>query len=133
MLQDLVKDLGKGINPVAWGKQYPWVTVGTAAAAGFVVANLVTPRKQQSIKAKWNELVEELSSKRKGGDDNTETIIIERLKDSAREKAGGFFSKFSGPLMDLVKTTLASTISATVAGKAAAASADPAGAGNGHP
>jgi hypothetical protein len=45
------RDLGQGANPVEWAKEYPWVSVGAAAVAGFVAANMFIPSKEdQALK-----------------------------------------------------------------------------------
>ncbi len=38
--------LGKGANPMEWTKEYPWATLGAAAVAGFVAANMLVPSKE---------------------------------------------------------------------------------------
>ena len=43
--------LGQGVNPVAWAREFPWVTVGAAAVAGFTAAaTLVPSREQQALR-----------------------------------------------------------------------------------
>lgn len=43
--------LGQGVAPQAWAKEYPWITVGAAAVAGFVaVATLVPSKEEQALK-----------------------------------------------------------------------------------
>lgn len=43
--------LGQGVAPQAWAKEYPWITVGAAAVAGFVAtAALVPSKEEQALK-----------------------------------------------------------------------------------
>lgn len=43
--------LGQGVAPSEWAKEYPWITVGAAAVAGFVAtAALVPSKEQQALK-----------------------------------------------------------------------------------
>lgn len=43
--------LGEGVNPVAWAREFPWVTVGAAAVAGFTAAaTLIPSREQQALR-----------------------------------------------------------------------------------
>jgi hypothetical protein len=44
--------LGEGVNPVEWAREYPWVSLGLAAAAGFVGTALVVPSREQQALAK---------------------------------------------------------------------------------
>jgi hypothetical protein len=39
--------LGQGFAPQAWAKEYPWITVGAAAVAGFVAASTLIPSKEE--------------------------------------------------------------------------------------
>ena len=39
--------LGQGVDPKAWAAEYPWVTVGAAAVAGFVAAATLIPSKEE--------------------------------------------------------------------------------------
>jgi hypothetical protein len=39
--------LGQGASPRAWAKDYPWITVGAAAVAGFVAASTLIPSKEE--------------------------------------------------------------------------------------
>lgn len=39
--------LGQGVAPQAWAKEYPWITVGAAAVAGFVAAAALIPSKEE--------------------------------------------------------------------------------------
>lgn len=39
--------LGQGLAPQAWAKEYPWITVGAAAVAGFVAASTLIPSKEE--------------------------------------------------------------------------------------
>ena len=39
--------LGQGASPQVWAKEYPWITVGAAAVAGFVAASALIPSKEE--------------------------------------------------------------------------------------
>ena len=45
--KELKTRLGQGTSPQAWAKEYPWVTVGTAAVAGFIAASSLIPSKEE--------------------------------------------------------------------------------------
>src|SRR6187455_580325 len=49
--QRFAAELGQGANPIEWAKEYPWISVGAAAVAGFVAANVLIPSKEdQALK-----------------------------------------------------------------------------------
>src|SRR5579864_1384825 len=49
--QEIKARLGQGANPVAWAKEYPWITIGAAAVAGFTAAAALVPTKEdQALK-----------------------------------------------------------------------------------
>jgi hypothetical protein len=54
--------LGQGANPVEWAKEYPWVSVGAAAVAGFVAANMLIPSKEDQALKKLARLERALSA-----------------------------------------------------------------------
>lgn len=39
--------LAQGVAPQVWAKEYPWITVGAAAVAGFVAATALVPSKEE--------------------------------------------------------------------------------------
>lgn len=39
--------LGQGIAPGEWAKEYPWITIGAAAVAGFVATAALVPSKEE--------------------------------------------------------------------------------------
>jgi hypothetical protein len=54
--------LGQGANPVEWAREYPWASVGAAAVAGFVAANVLIPSKEDQALKKLARLERALSS-----------------------------------------------------------------------
>lgn len=49
--QQVKSRLGQGVAPAEWAKEYPWITIGAAAVAGFVAtAALVPSKEEQAIK-----------------------------------------------------------------------------------
>jgi len=49
--REMKSRLAHGTNPVAWAREFPWVTVGAAAVAGFATAATFIPSKdQQALK-----------------------------------------------------------------------------------
>src|SRR5687768_16395994 len=54
--------LGQGANPVEWAREYPWASVGAAAVAGFVAANVLIPSKEDQALKKLARLERALSA-----------------------------------------------------------------------
>lgn len=46
LLAKIHGDMSQVADPREWAERYPWATVAAAAAAGFVAAKVVTPRKK---------------------------------------------------------------------------------------
>jgi hypothetical protein len=51
-LSDLTAKLRNGVDPLVWARQYPWISLGVAAAAGFVGTSMVVPSREQQALAK---------------------------------------------------------------------------------
>src|SRR6185312_3350356 len=50
-LSEIKTRLAQGADPKAWAKEFPWITVGAAAVAGFVAASTLIPSKEdQALK-----------------------------------------------------------------------------------
>jgi len=51
VFQDIKAKLGQGVDPKAWAREHPWVTIGAAAVAGFAAtAALVPSKEEQALK-----------------------------------------------------------------------------------
>lgn len=55
-MNDLKLKIGQGVDPRLWLQDYPWMTMGAAAAAGFVAATAVVPSKEQQALKKLAEI-----------------------------------------------------------------------------
>lgn len=51
-LSDVKAKLGEGANPVHWAKEYPWISMGVAAVAGFVGTAMLVPSREEQALAK---------------------------------------------------------------------------------
>lgn len=47
-LDDLTRNLKVAADPCLWTHRYPWLSVGVAAAAGFVAARAVAPSRERA-------------------------------------------------------------------------------------
>jgi hypothetical protein len=55
------QEMGQGANPVEWAREYPWISMGAAAVAGFVAANMLIPSKEDQALKKLARLERALS------------------------------------------------------------------------
>jgi hypothetical protein len=53
---DLKVDLAKGTDPRVWMKSHPWITLASAAVAGFAAAAAVVPSKEQEALSKLQRI-----------------------------------------------------------------------------
>jgi len=48
-LELAARNLTQGVDPRAWARQHPWLTVGAAAAGGFLAAVTLVPTHRQQL------------------------------------------------------------------------------------
>jgi hypothetical protein len=53
---DIAAGLQQGVNPAEWTRDYPWIALLSATAAGFVAGATIVPSKQQQTLRKLAEL-----------------------------------------------------------------------------
>src|SRR5687767_9898610 len=59
---DLQTRLKEGLDVKAWSAQFPWITLGVAAAAGFFVGSAVTPSREQTFQERLKSLFPEVAA-----------------------------------------------------------------------
>jgi hypothetical protein len=57
-LGDLQKGLAKGLNPLRWTKDHPWLTLGAIAIGGFATSAAVVPSREEQELRKLRRLHE---------------------------------------------------------------------------
>ena len=130
-LTDLVKG---GIDLKNVMGDHPWVTLGSAAAAGFVVASALTPARDETLIERIKSLVPEKSAAA------TATAAPAQAQDAptatAAAKVPGAAASGGGVMihiMDALKTALVSTLTSAISAKVATQPDPPQPAqGNGH-
>ncbi len=60
---EMKEQLAQGANPVVWAKEYPWVAIGAAAAAGFLGTSLLVPSREEQALRKLAAIERALSPK----------------------------------------------------------------------
>ena len=117
------RGLGHGVDPRAWTQQYPWMTLGAAAVAGFVAASAVIPSKEQ-------QALKHLERIEKALHPEQHEPKHERVEsDGKKVEKKGFLAAIAGDLIKAVGPALASALTA---GMTAQATTEAAVDGNGH-
>jgi hypothetical protein len=65
-LADLKTDLAKGVDPRLWMKSHPWVTLASAAVAGFATAAAVVPNREEQALRKLAAIQRAVDGARNG-------------------------------------------------------------------
>lgn len=107
--------LREGVDPKLWAKEYPWVTVGAAAVAGFLTACTLVPTKEEQALKKLAKIERALHPPppppRREEHANG---------DSAKEAHGGMLSTILHEALAVVRPALVSLLTANLANPAAA-------------
>jgi hypothetical protein len=64
----LKEDLAKGADPRVWMKSHPWLTLASAAAAGFAAAAAVVPSREQQALNRLQRIEAALNAGRHGAE-----------------------------------------------------------------
>jgi hypothetical protein len=116
-MRDTVKD---GADYRAWVDRYPWATVGASAAAGFLIASSLLPKRRGEEKSEPAFLERIL------GDEQ----IAERIKQLAAEeeirpqRGGGLLKNVGTQLLKTFGPALQSAVASALAARASAPDTD---------
>lgn len=97
--------LGQGVAPQAWAKQYPWITVGAAAVAGFVATAALVPSKEAQALKKLAAIERAL---------NPAPPREEEHSNGNGTKGGGLMGTILHEVLNIAKPVLLSMMSAGV-------------------
>jgi hypothetical protein len=125
---DLAAGLAQGVNVGEWARDYPWVALGTAAAAGFAASAVFIPSREQQAMKKLAELRRALYPAPRAPAVELDDDEEQEASDKPRRKKTGLLGIALRELMRTLGPTLASAISGAVAVKSAEDSDN-----NGHP
>ena len=107
--------LREGVDPKLWAKEYPWITVGAAAVAGFLTAYTFVPSKEEQALKKLARIERALHPPppppRREEHGNG---------DSGKESHGGMLSTILHEALAVVRPALVSLLTANLANPAAA-------------
>jgi ElaB/YqjD/DUF883 family membrane-anchored ribosome-binding protein len=129
LLSKIHGDMSHVADPREWAERYPWATVAAAAAAGFVAAKVIKPRKKPEAPATPHAAAESSADAGVAAPAAFERARYEAyLRDQAQAKADGASAapheSMWSPLVEMAKSAAARYImSAAQAGIAAFAAA----------
>jgi hypothetical protein len=109
--------LGQGVAPVEWAKEYPWITVGAAAVAGFVATAALVPSKEEQALKKLAAIERALNP--------APPHAPEHSNGDSQKPASGLMSTILHEVMNVAKPVLLSMMSASMGGAAQPPSPDP--------
>lgn len=102
--------LGQGADPRAWAKEFPWITVGAAAVAGFVTATALIPSKEEQALKKLARIEQALNPpRRESGNGDGEK----------KKEGGGFVGTLLHEALAMARPLLISLVSGGLGGVAA--------------
>ena len=118
-LSEIGRDLGQSVNVAGWTRQYPWVTIGASAVAGFVATAVLVPSKEDRALRRLAKIERALNPPpptRKdepsddGGGDNSKDF---------KKGRSSFSRAILGEVIKAVQPALLSMLTAGVTAKAA--------------
>jgi hypothetical protein len=102
-----------GVDVKAIVGEHPWASMGTAVAAGFLIASAVTPARDESLAERLRSLMPEMPAQ---GQSPGPAFTAAQAMD-ARNR--GFAGTLASHLADALKTAVVSTLTSVIAAKAA--------------
>lgn len=109
-LHQMADALKEGTDPRAWVQQYPLISMGAAAALGFLAASAVTPSREETLKERLRELFPEAPAAQP-------PVQVAAAETSARHTKSSAWMNMASPLLDALKTALVSAVSSTITAK----------------
>lgn len=106
--------LREGVDPKLWAKEYPWITVGAAAVAGFLTAYTLIPSKEEQALKKLAKIERALHPPPPRREEHANG-------DADKGPHGGMLSTMLHEALGIVRPALVSLLTANLANPAAAA------------
>lgn len=109
--------LGQGADPRMWAKEYPWMTIGAAAVAGFLTAYTLVPSKEEQALKKLSKIERAL---------NAAPVHPTPVNgDGNKKQEGGMLSTILHEALGVVRPALISLLTANLGNPGAAAGGQP--------
>ena len=112
-LKDMTRGLGQTADPRRWMQTHPWMTLVSAAVAGFAAAAVAVPSKEQQALKKLEAIERALYSHRNGHQGPEE----KRPSDGdGAKKSGGFLATILHELLGAAKPLIMTLLSSHMGG-----------------
>ena len=111
---DLKTDLAKGVDPRVWIKSHPWITMASAAVAGFAAAATVVPSKEEQALRRLEAIEEAIHGKKHAGQAGSNGNGSD---ETARSGHGGLIGMILHELLAVIKPAIVTLISSHFASK----------------
>src|SRR4051812_28685421 len=119
-LTQMKGDLAEGANPVEWAREYPWLTLGASAVAGFVATSMLVPSKEEQALRKLAKIERALNPERHRREPaKHEDTNGNGRSDHQEAGGGGLMGMLARELIKTFRPALISLVTAGVAGKVA--------------
>lgn len=115
--QQVKARLGQGVAPAEWAKEYPWITVGAAAVAGFVATAALVPSKEEQALKKLAAIERALNPGPAREEDHS--------NGNGRKEGPGVLGTILHEALNIAKPVLLSMMSAGIGGAGATAAQQP--------
>lgn len=109
--------LGQGVAPSEWAKEYPWITVGAAAVAGFVATAALVPSKEEQALKKLAAIERALNP--------APPREEEHSNGNSKKTGSGLMGTILHEVLNIAKPVLLSMMSAGVGGAVGAQQQQP--------
>ncbi len=101
---ELKRDLAKGADPRVWMQSHPWITLASAAVAGFTAAAVVVPSKEEQALRKLEKIERALHT--------AHHPESHANGNGSKKKSGGFLGMIIHELLGVLKPLLVTLVSA---------------------
>jgi hypothetical protein len=101
--------LGQGAAPAAWAKEYPWITVGAAAVAGFIATAAIVPSKEEQALKKLAAIERALNPHPPKAEPATD-------HSDGKKEAGSLWSTIIHEILAMARPILMGLVSANLGG-----------------
>ena len=138
-MSDAAKDVVRAMDPRAITAKHPWIALATAAVGGFVAATQFVPSKDEQLLKKLEKIREAVMPEieRPSKKEREAVAAAEKLDTDGKPKKEkrGLINVIGSELIKYLAPALSSALSAAIAGKSVANSAEEAqnGAGQHQP
>ncbi|HEY8668639.1 MAG TPA: hypothetical protein VIL86_18475 [Tepidisphaeraceae bacterium] len=101
-------ELGNGVDPRQWTKEYPWISVAAAAVAGFVAGSAIVPSKEDQALKKLAKIERALAP------EHQHQVTVDGNGKDVKIEKRSFLGTMMKEVLALLKPALMSAITAGI-------------------